>query len=192
MNDRKGNIGSGCLTFLAGLVTGVSLTVVLLVIWALVRPVDRTPLVRQIEPGGLDLEVVLSEAFLNEAISAELAANQVEELGRIIVDTHRGRRLETTWEGDLDLGGLLPPSVKVDADLVLDAEDGWLIVYVERIGMGPVRIARESFPAFVQPLFESVEVTVEGALNSEIQAEGLEVRRVQTDEDSLTLGLSRP
>ena len=81
MNDRKGSIGSGCLTFLAGLVTGVSLTVLLLVIWALVRPVDRTPLVTQIEPGNLDLEVVLSEAFLNEAISAELAANQVEDLG---------------------------------------------------------------------------------------------------------------
>jgi hypothetical protein len=191
MRERERGCLGGCGLFLAGVVAGVSLTVLALVAWALIRPVDLSPLTNRIAPGGTDLEVTLSEAFLNQEVDEELAQGDLANLARIILDVHPDRRLKATLEGQFDLGGGLAATPKVDTELVLGVENGRLEVHIERIGVGPVQLAREALPELVQPLFESAEETINSAMNERLQAEGFAVGEVRSDEDCLILGLMR-
>jgi hypothetical protein len=191
MKRQSGCVGGGCMTFLAGLVAGAALMILALVGWAFVRPVSLAPLRNTLEPGGTELEVRMSEAYLNREAAGELAKRHPDNVTRIILDAHPERRLGITLEGHFELAGVVPVSPKLDVEAQLGVQDGLLAVQIEQVGVGPVRIARNSLPESVQPLFQSAEATIEQIANERLQAEGFQARDVQSDEDSLTLGLKQ-
>jgi hypothetical protein len=186
---RSGGLAGGCCAFVCGLLLGAALTILALIAWALVRPVNLFPIGNRLPSGGADLEVRLSEAYLNKAIARELVEGDMRNVTSIIVDARDREQLDATLEGSFELGGIVPPSPRLEAELQLGSDEGLVNVYVARIGVGPVSVVRDSVPDLFQSLFESVEDTIAQTINAEIQADGYWVQAVHTDEDGLTLEL---
>jgi hypothetical protein len=188
---RNGCLGGGCLTLFVGLLLGVVLTLVTLFLWGLLRPADRAPLNTGFGPQDLDLEMTVSEAFLNRAVTENLAASQTDDPVSIILDVHRGGKVEAILEGLVRVGGLAGLSPTVDAEVWLGVEDGGIVVRIERVGIGALKIGRDTLPSIVQPAFESMEEATEQALNEQLLGAGYRILSIETDEGSLTLGLQQ-
>jgi len=189
MRKADGCFGGGCCLFVAGLVAGASLMVLAVVAWGLVRPVNPLPLENRIARGDVDLEVRLSEAYLNREIARELAERDLRTIARIVVDAREKQRLDATLEGSFELGGIVPPTPRLETEILLGVDGGFLSVYIARMGIGPVSVVRDTVPELLQPLFESVEDTIAKTINEELLEVGYRVQSVQSDEESLTLGL---
>jgi hypothetical protein len=188
MRREKKAWGWGCLALFVGFVLGGAVTFLALLGWTLIRPVERDLIENRITPGGYDLEVRLSESFLNRAVADELAKRKIEEITSITLDIQPENLMVATLGGPLELGGLesLP---SVTADVRLGAENGDLQVHIEAVRVGPVQVSRDGLPELVQPVFETVESTVTAALNERLEAGSLAVLGIRTDENSITMGV---
>jgi hypothetical protein len=151
--------------------------------------VDVSPLENRVEPWGTDLVVTVGEAYINQIVAEELAARKIDQVTRIIVDVKPGNVMHSTLEGNINLGGLLL-APRVDSDVKLSARDGQLHMRVLKATVGPATIVRDNMPALAQSLFESVERTMHAPINEPIQAQGLTVEYLTSDEETLTLGLN--
>ena len=191
MKRENSGCWSGCLGLVIGAFLGIAMTLGGLFVWAVLQPVDRAPLTSYLSPEDLDVEMTISEAYLNRAVAQNLAEDRDGEPVAVILDFHRAERVEAILEGFvriLDLDALSPA---LDAELSLGVDDGSLVVHIEEVGVGAVQIARDSLPDFAQPAFESVEEAIEQALNEQLLAAGYQVMALETDEISLTLGFQR-
>jgi hypothetical protein len=176
------------LTLAAGFAIGASVAVLALLIWTLARPVSREALENRIMPGGYDLEVKLSEAFLNRMVGDELAQRQVDLLTSMTLDAQPDNLLVATLSGPIDLGGAASlPSL--DVQLRLGILDGGLDAKIESVQAGRVQIDPSGLPEFLQPVFRSAEESVTSAVNERLRVAGLELTGVRTDEDGVTLGV---
>ena len=186
---RSGCSGGGCLTFLIGIVIGAALTLFSLFVWAVMRPADQTPLTNRLAPEDLDLEVTVSEAYLNRAVALNLEAHQEDDPLSVILDFHRAARVDAILEGFVRILGLDLLSPTLDAELSLGVDDGGLTVRIDRVGIGSLQFARDSLPEVAEPVLESVEEAIEQALNEQLVAVGYRVLQIETDEGSMTVGL---
>jgi hypothetical protein len=190
MNKQVGSIAGGCLTFVAGMVAGASILVLALVGWALVRPADLSPLQNRLSPGGADLEVRVSEAFLNQAVADALAERDLDNrLARIVVDVRPRQKLEATLEGQFSLDSAAPTTPLVSSEIAFGLDAGLPSVRIERVGVGPVYVVRDALPDWIQPYLQTAEEAMIEAMVSRIQGQELEVTEVRTDEEAVILGL---
>ncbi len=189
--NRSGCLSGGCLTLVIGILLGMALTLGILLVWAILQPADRTPLTNHLEPGDLDLEVTISEAYLNQAVAQNLAARQEGDPLSIILDFHQEGRVEASLEGFVHILGLDTLSPVLDAELSLGVRDGELAVRIERVGVGALQIQRDSMPAIAEPALQSVEEAIEAALIEQLVPAGYQIVGIASDEDSMTLGFRR-
>ena len=186
---RGGCLGGGCLTLVIGILLGVALTLFILFVWAVLQPVDRAPLTNRLAPEQLDLEVTVSEAYLNRAVARHLAAHEEADSLAVTLDFHRAGRVDAILEGFVRILGLDLLSPALDAEVSLGVDNGGMTVRIENVGMGALQIERDSLPEVAQPAFESVEDAIEQALNEQLVAIGYRILQIETDEGSLTVGL---
>lgn len=169
---RKSILDGILLPYLSGVVTGIALTVLALIAWALVRPVDRTPLTRSLMGSDADLEIIISEALLNQQVAEQLDKRSLTDLAQIVVDARPNNTLIATVQGPLDLGSLVRYAPKIDVEAVLGVEDDRLAVRIERAAIGPLSVDFQALPQALQPLLQSAEEAIEQAVNEGIQAKG--------------------
>ena len=187
---RSGCNAWGCQAFVLGILAGGALaTLALVALGGSAAEVDVSPLENRVEPWGTDLAVTVSEAYINQIVAEELATRNIDQVSRIIIDVRPGNVMHSTLEGNINLGGFLI-APRVDSDVQLSARDGQLYMRILKATIGPVTIVRDNLPALAQSLFESVERTMHSSMNEPIQAQGLTVQHLSSDEETLSLGLN--
>jgi hypothetical protein len=187
---RSGCNAWGCLAFVLGILAGGALaTLAIVALGGGAVEIDESPLENRVEPWGTDLAVTVGEAYINQIVAEELATRNIDQVSRIIIDVKPGNVMHSTLEGNINLGGFLI-APRVESDVQLSAQDGQLNIRILRATIGPVTIVRDDMPALAQSLFESVEQTMKAPMNEPIEAQGLTVQHLTSDEQSLSLGLN--